>query len=396
MRRALSLRVMARHAFYHNPEFDAAPRRGYSPWIRRRTRIDQDAWFLTFGLAAVLLAVLGVIRLRERALRRRERALAALVEERKPDVLEESRAESEPANASPEVRTPTNAVIGEPRKPTMQPLRDETGEIPPGLVHPLRILLAEDNSVNQKVALLLLERLGYAADLAANGLEVLDALRRQDYDVILMDVQMPEMDGLETARRIAADPPRGQRPRIIAITASARRGDREACLAAGMQDYLSKPILLEDLWAALLRTEPVQPAAGEQDPVLDPVYLERLLDLQRQSGRTVVPLIVDSFVTEWPRRLERMRGAVARGDRQDLVLVAHTLKGGSAQLGALRVASLSRELEESGKEGQLDGAGELLDRLERELESASAALLAHSGVQEEAQEKAQEAGAPPS
>lgn len=132
-------------------------------------------------------------------------------------------------------------------------------------------------------------------------------------------------------------------------------------------------------------------AAGEPDPVLDPVYLERLLELQRHSGRNVVPLIVDSFVTEWPRRLERMRNALARGDRQDLVLVAHTLKGGSAQLGALRVASVSRELEESGKGGRLDGAGEILDRLERELEAASAALLARGSVQE----KAQEAGASP-
>jgi len=249
---------------------------------------------------------------------------------------------------------------------------------------PLRILLAEDNPVNQKVALLLLERLGYEADLAANGLEVLAALRRQDYDVILMDVQMPEMDGLETARRIAADPPRGQRPHIIAITANVLRADREACLAAGMEDYLSKPILLEDLRAALLRTERPSAAApsSEPDQVLDPVHIERLLELQRLSGCNVVPLIVDSFVKEGPRRLERMRGALARGDGQELIHVAHTLRGGSAQLGASRVATVCSELEERGKEGRLDGAGALLDRLERELAAASAALLAYSSAQE--------------
>src|SRR5688572_16223112 len=183
---------------------------------------------------------------------------------------------------------------------------EETGEGPWGPIRPLRILLAEDNSVNQKVALLLLERLGYRADLAANGFEVLAALHRQDYDVVLMDVQMPEMDGLETARRIAAEPPRGQRPHIIAITANVLRADRDACLAAGMEDYLSKPILLEDLRAALLRAGPPRAAApvGEPDDrVLDPVYLERLLELQQLSGCNVVPLIVDSFVTEAPRRL---------------------------------------------------------------------------------------------
>jgi CheY-like chemotaxis protein len=265
------------------------------------------------------------------------------------------------------------------------PCVQDTSAVPPGAGCPLRILLAEDNSVNQRVALLLLERLGYKADLAANGIEVLAALRRQDYDVILMDVQMPEMDGLETARRITADPPRGKRPHIIAITANVLRADRDACLAAGMEDYLSKPILLEDLRAALLRTEPPSAAApaGEPDPVLDPVYVERLLELQRLSGCDVVSPIVDSFVAEGPRRVERMRGALARGDRQELLLVAHTLKGGSAQLGALRVASVSGEVEESVNDGRFDsigGIGELLDRLEHELAAASAALLACRGA----------------
>jgi LPXTG-motif cell wall-anchored protein len=309
----------------------------------------QNVWFLALGLAALL----GVALL----LFRRGRTAAAPVEER------------------------TQAV--EAGRPEVEAI-EERDEVPQGPPCPLRILLAEDNSVNQKVALLLLERLGYEADLAANGLEVLAALRRQDYDVILMDVQMPEMDGLETARRIAADPPRGGRPHIIAITANVLRADREACLAAGMEDYLSKPILLEDLRAALLRTERPCAAAPafEPDQVLDPVHLERLLELQRLSGTNVVPLIVDSFVKEGPRRLERMRGALARGDGQDLMHVAHTLKGGSTQLGAARVASLCGELEESGKEGRLDGAGEILDRLERELAAASAALLVHSSVQE--------------
>jgi CheY-like chemotaxis protein len=116
---------------------------------------------------------------------------------------------------------------------------------------PERVLLAEDNSVNQKVALRMLTRLGYRADLAANGLEVLDALRRQPYDIILMDVHMPEMDGLGATRRIRAEPPPGPRPWIIALTANAMQGDRDICLAAGMDDYISKPIKLQELAAAL-------------------------------------------------------------------------------------------------------------------------------------------------
>ncbi len=117
-----------------------------------------------------------------------------------------------------------------------------------------QVLLAEDNVVNQKVALLMLGRLGYRADLAANGYEVITAVRRQRYDVVLMDVQMPELDGLEAARRICAHwTERRDRPWIIAITANAMQGDREACLAAGMDDYISKPIKTEELAAAMER-----------------------------------------------------------------------------------------------------------------------------------------------
>ena len=119
---------------------------------------------------------------------------------------------------------------------------------------PLRILLAEDNAVNQKLALRLLAQLGYRADVAGNGLEAIAALERQRYDVVLMDVQMPELDGLEAARVICQRWSRTQRPRLIAVTANAMQGDREQCLEAGMDDYLSKPIRVDDLVAALNET----------------------------------------------------------------------------------------------------------------------------------------------
>ena len=124
--------------------------------------------------------------------------------------------------------------------------------------HPLRILLAEDNVVNQKLATRLLSRMGYEADLAANGLEAIEAVERQPYDLVLMDVQMPEMDGLEATRRIVEQAPVEARPWIVAMTANAMDGDRERCLEAGMNGYISKPIRVEELVAAILGTPPAR------------------------------------------------------------------------------------------------------------------------------------------
>jgi CheY-like chemotaxis protein len=125
----------------------------------------------------------------------------------------------------------------------------------PGMAqrHPLRILLAEDNVVNQKLAMRLLGQMGYRADLASNGIEAVESVARQTYDVVLMDVQMPEMDGLDASRRITAQWPQGKRPRIVAMTANAMESDRALCMAAGMDDYVAKPIRVEQLVEALLR-----------------------------------------------------------------------------------------------------------------------------------------------
>ncbi|MES1211592.1 MAG: response regulator, partial [Acidobacteriota bacterium] len=201
----------------------------------------------------------------------------------------------------------------------------EPSRAPTESLQPLRILLAEDNSVNQRVALLMLEKLGYSADVAGNGLEVLAALHRQRYDLVFMDVQMPEMDGLEAARRIRSE--RIERPWIVAITANALRSDRDACLEAGMDDYLTKPLSLEDFRRALTRAgsrsreladpAPAAPATvaspepESEPPRLDPVYLERLRDLERHSGRQLVRPVVASFLEQVPQRLAEIRLALA-------------------------------------------------------------------------------------
>jgi CheY-like chemotaxis protein len=136
----------------------------------------------------------------------------------------------------------------------MKPINREHSSAPENKIHAdqnnaLRILMAEDNIINQKVMLRMLNKLGYLAEVVCNGLEVLQALERQPYDVILMDVQMPEMDGIETAKKIREKWP--DRPKIVAITAYALQGDRERCLAAGMDDYISKPVKLEELQVVL-------------------------------------------------------------------------------------------------------------------------------------------------
>src|SRR5256885_5154510 len=185
---------------------------------------------------------------------------------------------------------------------------------------PLRILLAEDNTVNQKLALRLLEHMGYRADVVANGLEVLEALQRQHYDVILMDVQMPDMDGLEASRAIHESRPADEHPRIVAVTANAMQGDREECLAAGMDDYLTKPIQIKALQEALERvgllprihrrpTSPLSPVQtapltlesekqAEPGPALDLAVLAELRQFQGEREPAIVQELAEGLHSE--------------------------------------------------------------------------------------------------
>src|SRR5262245_192113 len=205
---------------------------------------------------------------------------------------------------------------------------------------PLRILLAEDNEVNQKVALRLLRRLGHHADVASNGREALERLKQAAYDVVLMDVQMPEMDGLETSRAICAGWPVGQRPRIIAMTAEAMQGDREKCLAAGMEDYLVKPVTLDQLREVLARCQALA-RAGEA--ALDRRVLEQLAD--DLGGATPLRDVIATFLDKTPPTLALLREAAARGDAEGARKPAHLIKGTSATLGARLLAAQCADLE---------------------------------------------------
>ncbi len=256
---------------------------------------------------------------------------------------------------------------------------------------PLMILLAEDNVVNQKVALLILQRMGYRADVAGNGLEVLQALHRQSYDVVLMDVQMPEMDGLTATRRICQEWSQSQRPRIIAMTANAMQGDREVCIDAGMDDYLSKPIRVEELVQALSKcqTGSVQGSSALKDratakinngqqkmdkTAIDREALESLRDMAGENASEMLIEVIDSYLEDAPKLLHTISTAIAQGDAAALRQAAHTLNSTSATLGATTLSKFCKELEAIGRAGTVEGASERLPQLAAESERVKAAL----------------------
>jgi CheY-like chemotaxis protein len=238
----------------------------------------------------------------------------------------------------------------------------------------LRILLAEDNAMNQKVALRLLERLGYRADVASNGLEALAALERQPYDVVLMDVQMPELDGLDASRRICERWPPESRPHIIAMTANALPEDREACFAAGMNDYVAKPIRGDELATALRGARPPrkrEAGSGRAEIGLEAAALQNLRDL---GGVEFLAEVVDVFLADAPALIASLRSALERQDTEELRRAAHTLKSNGSTLGATGFADLCRTVEQDAKDGRLAGLSELLDRIEQEYRTLQEAL----------------------
>jgi len=242
---------------------------------------------------------------------------------------------------------------------------------------PLRVLLCDDNAINQKVAARILQQLGYQPGLATNGREALDALDRQAYDLILMDVMMPEMDGLEATRIIRERQKRGlanysSRILIIALTAHAMQGDREKCLAAGMDDYLAKPIRPADVRQVIERWYPqngttrlANPAPGAETaapPAAEPpVDMDRLNSLVEGDPGGLREL-VELYLKQTTQQIAQLEAAIRAQNADDVRRVAHSCAGASATLGMTRLVPLLRDLEKQGASGTLTHAAQLCEK----------------------------------
>jgi PAS domain S-box-containing protein len=268
----------------------------------------------------------------------------------------------------------TRLLVGE-----SAPLMPQVPEEPSPAKARARVLVVEDNSVNQLVTLGQLQRLGHECVVAASGIEAIEAIeaiKEGEFDLVLMDCQMPGMNGYEATRRIRQmEPPLATLP-IIAVTAHALPGEREKCLAAGMNDYLAKPVSLEQLgamirlWANKASAAPPVAAAasdmqGDDVQVLDRERVSSFLAISRtQEG--FLDGLVKTFRQDVPSRLDALRAAAASGDSHDLALAAHALKSSSGSVGARRMYAVAAAIEENAREGRIDGAAASIEQLAAE------------------------------
>ncbi len=279
-----------------------------------------------------------------------------------------------------EVMSGSGGAVAQPVEPT----RDLQGESRPNSASSsVRILLAEDNTVNQRLALRQLKKLGYNAAAVANGREVLEALERIPYDIILMDCQMPELDGYEATQRIRQNDPEGTRrasPYIIALTANALQGDREKCIAAGMNDYLTKPLNLSDLEGVLERAMLMVPLASRQEVpregVIDQAIIAGLRELREPGQPDPLKELIELFLRDARPRIGKMQAAFDEKDAAALASAAHTLKGSASNLGAKGLAAFCANLEKAGKAGDLTEAANILLDVKSEFQLVEKSLIA--------------------
>jgi len=267
------------------------------------------------------------------------------------------------------------------QRPSVRPPAPVKSDAPLATRLPLHLLLVDDNAINQKVAMRILQQMGYQPELAGNGREALEAIERRPVDFIFMDVMMPEMDGLEATRRIRQNQASGQknyqsRIVIVAMTAHAMQGDREKCLASGMDDYLAKPIRPKDVremiekWGGKTAIDSSAPAAAaaaaiNNPPEEPPVDLSRVNDLTDGNLDSLREL-VDMYFKQTQKQFLQLRAAIRDGNADQVRRVAHSCAGASATLGMTHLVPKLRELEKLGAEGALTGTAEICDHAENE------------------------------
>ncbi|MGN6185536.1 MAG: response regulator [Thermoanaerobaculia bacterium] len=268
-------------------------------------------------------------------------------------------------------------------------LESEPAIVPPSIdAQPAaraRVLLVEDNTVNQVVALGQLQRLGHECVVASSGLHALDVLKGAAFDIVLMDIQMPDIDGYEATRRIRELPGAVAKIPIVAITAHAMPGEREKCLAAGMNDYLPKPVSLTQLGAAIRlwaskdsESQVVAPDIMEQDDpyVLDRERVSSFLAINRTQDGFLEGL-VKMFREDVPSRLDALRAAASIGDANEVAFVAHALKSSCGSVGAKRMHAVATALEEAAQMNRLEGAAASIEQLAAEFKRA---IVAFHGI----------------
>ncbi len=243
----------------------------------------------------------------------------------------------------------------------------------------LDILLAEDNAVNQKVAVCQLEKLGFHPDVVETGKAALAALATKKYDVIFMDCQMPELDGYEATRELRKIEGGARHTWVVAMTANSLEGDREKCLAAGMDDYLSKPVRAADLIGALSRFSGTAPearavVAESTADVVDPGMLAGFREMDGKDGENLLASLIATFLENTPLVLGEAHAALARGAAPEIERAAHTLKGSSSNFGAARLGAACQRLEQAAHQGTLENAAAMLADMEREFAFVRLAL----------------------
>jgi two-component system sensor histidine kinase/response regulator len=248
--------------------------------------------------------------------------------------------------------------------------------VPPGKA---RILLVEDSPLNQQITLKQLEALGYSADVAGNGLEALEAMQKAPYQIVLMDCQMPGMDGYETTWQIRNNEKQqtqssGSKVHIIALTANTRPQDRERCLSSGMDDYVSKPVQLVELEVALRRAGVDASQAQVDAAVIDPFIMAGLRQLRKPNQGDPVSELIDFFLRDAPPQFQAIEKAILERNMSATLNAASSLKGNAANLGAKRLAGLCAELEEQARGGTLEDAAPILEQARDEFTRVQFAL----------------------